>query len=81
MRKIELIKPARLILLCGAIAGAVSGCSSALPSLGSNDRRSGPGSGSAYASGSCFYSDNIGAERRVAGRVFHWCGPEPRAVD
>jgi hypothetical protein len=80
MQKIELIKPARLILICGAIAGAVAGCGSPPPSLGSNNQSS-PGSGSAYASGGCFYSNGSAAERHVAGRVLNWCGPEPRPLN
>jgi hypothetical protein len=72
---------ASLTLVFGVIATVAAGCSSATPSLQSNSRQLRPDDGGAYASGSCFYSNDSGAERNLAGRTLHWCGPEPRAVN
>jgi hypothetical protein len=77
MRKIGSINPAFLILICGSIAGAVTGCSSPLPSLASNNQST-SASGTTYTSGSC---EDFGAERHVAGRVFRWCAPEPGSLN
>jgi hypothetical protein len=29
---------------------------------------------------SCYFADARGEDRVIAGRVLHWCGPVPRAV-
>ena len=72
---------ASLILVFGFVGAIAAGCSSPVPSLGANAYQPRPNAGGAYASGSCFYSNDFGAERTSAGHVLHWCGPEPRAVN
>ena len=79
MRRVKIMNVGSLALVFGFIAGVAGGCSSATVSLDSNSRRLRPNDGDAYASGSCFYSNDSGAERDLAGRTLHWCGPEPRA--
>lgn len=81
IRRAKLVTAASLTLVLGFIATVAAGCSSATPSLQSNSHQPGPGEGGAYASGNCFYSNDSGAERNLAGRALHWCGPEPRAVN
>jgi hypothetical protein len=67
MRKIGLIKPAFLVLICGSIATAVTGCSSPVSSLASS-------------SAGCVYKEDFGAERHETGLVFR-CVPEPRSLN
>ena len=81
IRRAKLMHVASLTLVFGLIAEVAAGCGSTTPSLQSNSRELRPDDASAYASGSCFYSNDSGAERKLAGRALHWCGPEPRAVN
>ena len=81
IRRAKLMNVAPLTMVFGFIAAVVAGCSSAAPSLQSNSRQLRPDDAGAYASGTCFYSNDSGAERNLAGRALHWCGPEPRAVN
>ena len=81
IRRAKRMNVASVILVFGFIAAAATGCSSATPSLQSNSRQLPLNAGGAYVNGSCFYSNDSGAERKLAGRALHWCGPEPRAVN
>jgi hypothetical protein len=81
IRRAKPMNVASLTLAFGCIAAVAAGCSSVTPSLQSNSRQLRPEDAGAYASGSCFYSNDSGAERYLAGRALHWCGPEPRAVN
>ena len=81
IRRAKPMNVASLTLAFGCIAAVAAGCSSVTPSLQSNSRQLRPDDVGAYASGSCFYSNDSGAERNLAGRALHWCGPEPRAVN
>ena len=81
MRRTKLMNLALLTLAFGFVAGIAAGCSSVTPSPQANSRQLRPYDGGTYASGSCFYSNDSGAERNLAGRTLHWCGPEPRAVN
>ena len=78
MRRTKPMNVASLTLVSGFIAAVAAGCSTATPSPQSNSRQLRPDDAGAYASGSCFYSNDSGAERNLAGRALHWCGPEPR---
>jgi hypothetical protein len=81
IRRAKLMHVASLTLVFGFVAAIAVGCSTATPSLQSNSRQLRPNEGGSYVSGSCFYSNDSGAERNLAGRALHWCGPEPRAVN
>ena len=81
IRRAKRMTVASLLLGFGFIAVVAAGCSSTMPSLQSNSRQLRSNAGGAYVSDSCFYSNDSGAERNLAGRTLHWCGPEPRAVN
>ena len=54
-------------------------CSSA-PAPGAGDPSLVQKSSNPYANGTCFYSNVSATDRTAGGRLFHWCGPEPRAL-
>jgi hypothetical protein len=70
-----------VILVGGFIAEIAPGCSSVTPLTGANPRQPVEEIASSHAGDACFYSNDFGTERNIAGRVLHWCGPEPRAVN
>jgi hypothetical protein len=71
-------RTASLIVGLGFVAFTAA-CSSVL-APGSADPRLVQKSSNPYASGSCFYSNLSATDRTAGGRMFHWCGPEPRAL-
>jgi hypothetical protein len=70
-----------VILVGGFIAEIAAGCSSVASLTGANARQPVEDIASSRAGDACFYSNDFGTERSIAGRVLHWCGPEPRAVN
>jgi hypothetical protein len=79
MRRPKKINIASMVLAWSFIVGAAAGCSSV--SLLADVRQPVEESTALYVSGACFYSNEFGTERSIGGRVLHWCGPEPRAVN
>lgn len=76
---------APVIVRC-SFAMAVLGIATLTAACGPVPSSAGAESGSAqknaipHNKADCFYSDFLGTDRVVAGRVLHWCGPEPKAL-
>lgn len=81
IRQKKVMNPAFPTLVFGFIAAAAAGCNAATPSPGFNSHQPRSDNAGAYASSSCFYSNDFGAERTDAGHILRWCGSEPRAVN
>jgi hypothetical protein len=73
-------KTVPLILALGLLAGATAGCSPSDVSSSGYSPQAAQRIVPAYVGTSCFYSDVSGMDRIVGGRVFRWCGPEPKAL-
>jgi len=78
IQRLVTARTASLIVGLGFVAFTTA-CSSAL-APGGADPRLVQKSSNPYANGTCFYSNVSATDRTAGGRLFHWCGPEPRAL-
>ena len=68
-----------MIFALSFVASAATGCST-IEAPGSTSPQAMQERPSPYAKTGCFYSDISGKDRISGDRVFHWCGPKPKAL-